>query len=107
MIPIPHNGTKVAVMIFDDCTIKVRIKAIINRIISLINEKRSGNDQFSHLPIFFLIGPTIKTLAILTMLNNEAIRTIMEKIIQKSPVPASPNALTIGTHQYEHPMHWD
>ncbi|RNA42787.1 hypothetical protein BpHYR1_040957 [Brachionus plicatilis] len=45
------------------------------------------------------IGPTIIKLKIFTIQNKQPSRQIRDIIIQKRPVPPSPNDLTMGIHQ--------
>ena len=84
---------------FELWTTIVSNKATINNIISLTKPKGLGNVAFTEILTALAIGPTISKLITLTIPNKQAINTIIDIIIQNKPVPPSPNAFNIGTHQ--------
>lgn len=68
----------------------VNANAIIKSTISVTHLKGFGNDALTAIVTPLAIGPTINKLKTLTIPNKQLMRTIIERMIQKRPVPPSP-----------------
>ena len=73
IIPIPHNGTNVAVTILELWTIIVKANATKNRMTCVSHLNLPGKDEFNAFLTHLATGPTISRLSTFTIPNKLAI----------------------------------